>query len=233
MFSSYERGFFSQNGEDGVIEEILDRIGTATQPFMVEIACGDGAQCNGRYLVVSREFRGLFIDGRHQSACPDIQVVNEFVTRENVNELLDKYQVPQEIDVLSIDIDGNDYHIWKAIGRKARLVVMEYNANIPPTQEFVVDYDPKFSWQGDEYFGASLLSLAKLGEELGYTLVYCEKHGVNAFFVRKDLLTKLFPVTRMYRPPNYFGLGLRHKKSDKLDHLDRRTTTADPAPKEK
>ncbi len=82
-------------------------------------------------------------------------------------------------------------------------------------------YDPTFEWAGDEYYGAGLLSLTKLGEEKGYQLVYCEKHGVNAFFVRKDLVPLLFDPKKIYRPPNYFGLGLRHKPSSKLDGLDR------------
>jgi len=105
------------------------------------------------------------------------------VTAENINDLLQKYEVPVSFDLLSIDLDGNDYWVWRAVRRRPRVVVIEYNAHIGPADSRVIAYDPAFRWAGTDYFGASLRALRDLGQQKGYALVYCESTGTNAFFV--------------------------------------------------
>jgi hypothetical protein len=134
---------------------------------------------------------------------PAAGVSREFVTAENIETLLDKHGVPREFDLLSIDVDGNDFWIWKAIGRRPRVVVVEYNAAFGPGDSRAIVYDRDFRWDGTEYFGASLLALARLGREKGYDLVACDSRGVNAFFVRADAAAGRFetrPIERIYRP---------------------------------
>jgi hypothetical protein len=199
----FEQRFYSQNGEDGILKIIFDRIGSKNR-FCVEFGVRDGKECNTRYLIEKKGWSFLQMDcGDHDAQ----QIKKEKITAENINSLFEKYEVPVEFDLLSIDIDSYDYWVWKAInGYSPRVVVMEYNASIPPSRSLTVPYDSNMSWDGSDYFGASLLALARLGTSKGYTLICCESEGINAFFVRNDLLGKNFEiksVEEIYRPPHY------------------------------
>ncbi|MCI0764730.1 hypothetical protein [Bacillus sp. TL12] len=197
IINSYEKKFYSQNGEDGIIEEVFQRIGT-TNKFFVEFGVYDGSQCNSAYLVLSKQWSGVWIEGNeiayenlciNFSNCPNVRTAHKFITKANITRIFNDMNVPLEFDLLSIDIDGNDYWVWRALSEyKPRLVVIEYNAHFPPPQKMVIMYNPKFHWDGTSYFGASLTSLYELGGKLGYSLLGTDKNGVNAFFLRKDLV---------------------------------------------
>jgi hypothetical protein len=206
-----EKRVHSQNGEDGVIEALFATLGT-TNKYFVEFGSGDGIVCNGAYLV-EQGWTGLAMDGQGISKNPRLTVRKEFITAENINDLFRKYDVPAEFDLLSIDIDSNDFWVWQRITARPRVVVIEYNASIPPNESRTIVYDPKFVWNGSDYFGASLRALKELGRRKGYTLVHCERAGVNAFFVADDLLGADFKPLRIeeiYRLPNYGYQGRRH-----------------------
>jgi len=150
----------------------------------------------------------------------DIKI--EKVTAENIQHLFQKYKVPKNFDLLSIDIDYNDYWVWNAIvDYFPRVVVIEYNSSIPPTESRVVPYDPNAKWDGTNYFGASLLALTNLGLSKGYDLVGCDSRGVNAFFVKSDLIKgiKVNDIDKLYRPPQYGqivnGMHIGHPMSNK------------------
>jgi hypothetical protein len=163
-------------------------------------------------LLLERGWQGLMMDLRGESKNPRATVQREIICAENINLLFQKYRVSERFDLLSIDIDGNDFWVWREITARPRVVLIEYNANFPPDESRVIVYDPGFVFENTDYSGASLLALAKLGERKGYTLVYCESHGVNAFFVANEALPADFkprPIAEIYRPPNYFGRGLR------------------------
>ena len=198
--SAFERRIYSQNGEDGVIAEIFRRIGTGPR-FAVEFGVGDGSECMTRCLF-EQGWDVLQMDAR--AGPPPVK--HERITAENVNALFAKYGVPHGLDLLVIDIDGNDFWVWKAIDNayQPRLVVVEYNASIPPILARSVAYDPDLVWDGSTYFGASLLALSWLARAKGYDLVYCDNSGTNAFFVRSDVndLPALTP-TLAYREPRY------------------------------
>lgn len=128
------------------------------------------------------------------------------VTAENIQDLFQKYNVPKNFDLLSIDIDFNDYWVWKSIiDYSPRVVVIEYNASIPPNESKVVPYYPEAKLDGTNYFGASLLALRNLGLSKGYTLVGCDNNGVNAFFCKSELVRgfELKDIKELYRPPKY------------------------------
>jgi uncharacterized coiled-coil protein SlyX len=139
-----------------------------------------------------------------------------FVTTENINELLAEANVPPEFDLLSIDIDGNDYWIWQALtDYSPRAVIIEYNASFRPPRAWTMPYNPQHSWDGSNYYGVSLSALEKLGRQKGYRLVGCSSLGVNAFFVRADLVAGKFPNAEAgaryhYRPPRYNRLYFGH-----------------------
>lgn len=164
----FERSIFSQNGEDGVIEFILDQIGVESKQC-VEIGVEDGVQCNTRYLIQEKGFDGLMIDA---STTPGHEMIKqEWITTENVNQVFGKYEIPKKFDLLSIDIDGNDYWVWRALQYYPRVIVIEYNASVPPDESRAIPYDADFRWDGTDYFGASLLALQRLGRHKGYTLL--------------------------------------------------------------
>lgn len=215
----YEYQAYSQYGEDGILGEIFNRIGF-TNRFFIEFGVENGLECNTTLLLLN-EWRGLWIEAKsdhvqsiqklfsEKISEKSLQVINAFITAENIEEHFFKAKVPPDPDLLSIDIDRNDYHIWKAIRKyRPRVVSIEYNAVLPPGIKYVIEYDANLGWDGTSHFGASLSSLQLLGEEKGYSLVGCNFSGVNAFFVRDDLVGNLFssPFTaeNHYEPPRYF-----------------------------
>jgi hypothetical protein len=215
----FEAQVFSQNGEDGIIAEIFRRIG-ATDRFFVEIGAGHGIEGNTVYLL-RKGWKGIWIEAdpravrsiRTQFAAElesgQLRLVHSFVTRENAAGLLRDARVPAELDLLSIDVDRNTSHIWRALSEfRARVLVIEYNASIPASDEWEVPYDAEAVWDESSYFGASLKSLERLGAERGYVPVGCERTGLNAFFVRADAARDHFPgplnAEACYEPPRYF-----------------------------
>ena len=219
--NQFEFQIFSQSGEDGIIEEIFKRIGT-TNRYVVEFGVEDGGETNSTYLL-HQEWKGLWIDSSkknkiaiEKSFCTLIHegrlaMIQSFITAGNIESLFKQASVPAEFDLLSIDIDRNDYYVWKAItSYKPRVVIIEYNSIFRPGTDFIVKYDPTAMWDQTSYFGASLESYCKLADEKGYKLVGCNFIGSNAFFVRQDLAEKYFegPFTaaNFYEPSRYFLL---------------------------
>lgn len=212
--TAFEARVYSQNGEDGVLQALFRVLGT-TNRFFVEIGTGNGRECNSR-LLGEHGWRGVMLDAQEGAPPP---IVRAFVTAENVNDLLRRQGVPREFDLLSIDIDSNDYWIWEAVSDfSPRVVVTEYNASFPPPDRRAVVYEPTATWDGSNYFGASLQAFVDLAERKGYRLVGCESTGVNAFFVRSDLVDERMPgrtVEELYRPPAYGPEGRGHPPSDR------------------
>ncbi len=219
--NKYEFQAFSQSGEDGIIEEIFKRIGT-TNRYFVEFGVENGTETNSTYLL-HQEWEGLWIDGSKENKAAieqsfanlvqsgRLKMIQSFITAENIESLFKQASVPGEFDLLSIDIDRNDYHVWEAITNyKPRVVIIEYNAIFRPGTDFIVKYDPVAMWDQTSNFGASLESYCKLAGKKGYKLVACAFIGANAFFVREDLADKYFegPFTaaNFYEPPRYFLL---------------------------
>ncbi len=176
-----DRKTFSQNGEDGILEKILETIGT-TNKYFVEIGVGNADECNTR-LLRENGWKGLMLDSVHFN--PGKGIHREFVDAENVNLLFDKYHVPSGFDVLSIDIDGNDYWVWKAINSiyKPRVVIIEWNCSITPFRALTIPYSPNFAWDETCYYGASILALTRLGHDKGMALVAADRRATNLFFV--------------------------------------------------
>ena len=196
---------YSQNDEDGIISEIFKRIGT-TNKFFVEFGVQSGIESNCHYLLFLG-WKGLWIEGskkyfKRLQKCfskplstRQLVAINVFITTENINKLIgEDGKVNGEIDLLSIDIDGNDYWVWEKITCvKPRVVIIEYNAKFPPPAEWIMEYNPNHKWDGSDNHGASLKSLELLANRLGYSLVATNKNGANAFFVKNELASGLFP----------------------------------------
>lgn len=210
---------FSQSGEDGIIALIMAVIGSDSRKFL-EIGVESGLECNSAHLAKNCSWDGWMIEGdanlarlaqTHYENHPctwirDIRVIPTFVTRENINSLIKEHRIPENIDLLSIDIDGNDLWVWKEINTiKPRLVIMEYNASFGPDLSVTIPYNGKFVREG-AYFGASLRALVKVGKQKGYRFVGCNSAGINAFFVRNDLAAECLPelgIDAGYRQNTY------------------------------
>ena len=210
---------FSQFGEDGIIQFLVQRVPIENEIF-VEFGVGDYRESNTRFLLVHDNWRGLIMDSgesmqeflrstglawRH-----DIVAKTAFIDRDNINDLIRTAGFEGDIGLLSIDLDGNDYWILDAIDVVTpRIIVAEYKSTFGVAAAVTVPYDASFvrgekhwSWL---YWGASLAALAKLAGERGYALVGGNRAGNNAFLVRRDLLGDIpeVDVAEAYSPSRF------------------------------
>ncbi|MGL5361614.1 MAG: hypothetical protein ACRDBH_01945 [Bosea sp. (in: a-proteobacteria)] len=213
---------FSQACEDGCLAHIFGLIGEKSRTF-IEIGVGDGCE-NTTRLLLTLGWSGAWLEADPVEAAKlrnnfqkyiesgQLEVIEEIVTKENIQQILgDKYK---NVDLLSIDIDMNTYHVWKEMSFvNARVVCIEYNASFPPSIEFVVPYASNSAWNRTNWFGASLKSLYLLGQEKRMSLVGCDFFGINAYFVSDDEAKKVFPgpftPEQHYQPPRYNLLSKR------------------------
>lgn len=201
---------FSQTDEDGFLLYIFSLI-DFTNKKVVEICAGDGFQCNAANLIINHGWEGLLFDGNptnikigekiYNSLKSKIKIVpklvNAWITTENVNELITNSEFHGEIDLLSLDLDGVDYWIWKSINCiQPRVIILEYNKTRSAEESVTVPYNPNFQAQiiNDYYYcGASLKAFVKLGKKLNYRLVGSNTQQFNAFFLRNDIATDKLP----------------------------------------
>jgi hypothetical protein len=196
---------FSQFGEDGIIQYLIRRVPMADEAF-IEFGVEDYTESNTRFLLVNNNWRGLIIDGDPQLAShlrrdpiywrQELMAVSAFVTTENINGIFEAAGFRGDIGLLSVDVDGNDYWLWKAIAAvQPRIVVCEYNSlfgdRYSVSVPYRADFDKTRAHFSNLYFGASLPALCHLAEEKGYRFVGSNSQGHNAFFVRADVLGEL------------------------------------------
>lgn len=206
--SSAGYSVFSQFEEDGLILFILAVIGMKSERF-IEIGSDDGLNSNCANLALNFGWPGLFIDGNRRSVSRGQYFYKRYpnpfgdkpvfhagkVTRENINSIVESAGYVGEIDVLSIDIDGNDYWIWDALTVvNPRIVIIETHI-IYGDKDIIVPYDPDYSFPGrhPQYHGASPVAMIKLGNRKGYRLIGANKLGFNFIFLRNDEGVDAFP----------------------------------------
>ena len=193
---------FSQSGEDGVIQWLIHNIPIQSKRF-IEFGVQNYTESNTRFLLMHDNWSGLIMDGsqenmdyvKQDNICwmHDLKPVPAFITAENINTLIRDNGFDGEVGILSIDIDGNDYWVWKAISCvQADIVICEYNSRFGSERAVTIPYDPNFyrteAHSSNLYFGASIRALTLLGQQKGYALVYGNEIGSNLFFIRRELL---------------------------------------------
>ena len=215
-----EFSVFSQFGEDGIVQYLLNHVPIENKTF-IEFGVEDFFESNCRFLMMKDNWQGFVLDGSKQNIKRlqnsyfywryDLKAKQAFISRENVNDLLRESEFDQDLGILSIDLDGVDFFIWEAIDYyKPRILILEYNANFGPDREITVPYRSDFqrtkAHKSNLYWGASLRALEKLSVEKGYCLVGANSTGQNAFFVRKDLIREPLVelgTTKAFRPSLY------------------------------
>lgn len=227
---------YSQTDEDGIIEEIFNRI--PNNKSFLEIGVQNGTECNSLYLLL-KGWKGMWIEGNPKD-CKIIEkelnganfknklsVVNAFVDRDNIVKLFrqayDFLNVP-EIDFFSLDIDGNDYYIMEALLKNSifpKVVCVEYNAKFEPPLKLKIKYNRNYVWDWSDYLGCSLQSYVDLFQDFNYTLVCCNITGINAFFVRNDFAHefKSYSVTEQYQPYRFYLSPITLAQKPSLNYL--------------
>ena len=218
---------YCQCDEDGIIAEIFARIGTAGRTF-VEFGCGDGRENNTHALLLNG-WRGLWVDGNPDNAAfirkalskggdeARLLLYEGYVTLDNVEAIYERATDAfcsdgGRIDLLSMDLDGNDLHFLDRLERyRPRVICAEYNALLGPDIAASVEYDAAHAWKGDDYMGCSLAALVALLHARDYRLVSCNLGGSNAFFVESRLagLFGEYPPARLFQPARYHLIYLQ------------------------
>lgn len=278
LWRPFERSYFSQFGEDGVIQCLFGKIDRCTEKVpcrghpcrmaaaypkgqrFIEIGVDNGYQCNTRYLweqggwtgvgfnwpvpwewairkrstegFLRAKAEGMSVEQALKAAPPTsgpwmmYPLVEADVRPDNVNKLIEQ-NGGFGCRLLSIDIDGNDYWVLAALDwKKLRpdILVVEYRATLGWKDVKTVPYTPDFRWSGkDDWCGASLAAFVRLLGKKGYTLVYCGEAGLNAFFVRTDLVHwTVDTIENIYRPATHHrGHGYAHSpKWDEVPELE-------------
>jgi len=228
----------SQNDEYGLTFSLLRRIGMESRRF-IELGCGVRGG-NSAFLVQEMGWDGIMIDADESRVRrvarrfgPRVTALADWVTCENINDLLETHGFSGEVDVLSIDIDGNDYWIWDAIDVcTARLVIIEYNSAFGADAAVAVPYQADFDRRALKsvdpqwaslYYGAPLGALARLGEQKGYRLVATEPRGINAYFLRNDVGDSIpgWSVADAFHIPERYNILLARRDHDLLDFIRR------------
>lgn len=211
----FGRSVYSQFGEDGILEEIFRRLGVK-QGVCVEFGGYDGVTfSNTAYLIRNLGWRGFFIEideemsrliRKNYESYP-VTVVKDEVLPSNIEAHLESFSVSHDFDLLSIDVDGNDYWIWQAITKyRPKIIIIECNGAYLPHEEWIMPFDVEHRWRADAHYGASPAALAKLAKEKGYNFVCCEEQGANMIFVAQEWSGTL-PIQEFsgatWRPPRY------------------------------
>lgn len=203
---------FSQFEEDGLVLYLFSLLKSDNRTF-IEFGADDGINSNAANLHFHHDFTGLFLDGNPKaiergryfykkygnSAVKNPTFLEAMITAENINELITKGGLQGDVGFMSIDIDGNDYWVWKAIDCvKPEVVVIETH-NEFGLHDIIVPYDPEYFYPGKhpDYHGASPIAMTKLATQKGYRLVGSNALGFNFIFLREDLLNDIVPTVEV------------------------------------
>ena len=193
---SLRRDSFSNGREEQILAGYAaELLPSGHNRMAVDIGAGDGMRWSNTYALFLNGWKGVGIefDGRKfvklaraYKYFPDVYACRNRATPANIVPLLQSYETPTDFAVLSLDIDGNDYWVLRAILSQFRpqLIVTEINEKIPPPVRFVVKYNPDFQLR-HHFFGYSMAVLSDLCDEFGYVILNLEYN--NAFLAPKEL----------------------------------------------
>ncbi len=229
----YEFQVFSQFGDDGIIQFLLNNINVYNKKF-VEFGVENYEEANTRFLLECFSWNGLVIDSdishikyiKNQNYYWRNQLITscDFITKKNINLILQKNNSVGDIGILSIDIDGNDYWIWEEINIiNPSIVIIEYNARFGYEDSVTIPYNEDFNRkkikEGNIYYGASLSALSKLAKKKNYSLICTNSNGNNAYFVKNELLTSENNLIKEHTPKECFNINSFKENKDKNNNI--------------
>jgi hypothetical protein len=231
--SEVEFKVFSQWGDDGIIQWLTHNIAFPKQTF-VEFGVENYRESNTRFLMMNDNWSGLVLDGSQDNVSEivnseyfwkyDLSAKAAFIDTDNINDLLSASTQDKDVGILHIDLDGNDYWIWKAITTiSPTIAILEYNSVLGIDRAITVPYDKAFNrtaaHYSNLYFGASLRALHQLSEDKGYAFIGCNSAGNNAYFIRKDKLNDTVRETPLEKGYVLSKFRESRDKDGKLTHL--------------
>jgi len=208
----------SQAGEDGLIEYIFNKIGVDSK-FCAEIGAGKISNMPNCKHFMDNGWNGVMFEWKENKNPPEIRekynIKKEGITDKNINDVLSKYDMPKNVDFISLDIDGQDYYVWKSMEFKPKVFLVEFNEGLGPEDSRVMNYDPDHFRHRDKtyYYGASISAFKELGIEKGYTLL-C-KVGRNLVFILNEFLPE--KINRDVKVIHPEAIPESYKKRDKLN----------------
>lgn len=205
--SSWEFSGFSQNGEDGISDYLSSQLIEKNRYFF-EIGSSDGIENNTVWFAIAKKYSGIMIEGNRKLSERSGRIIeqfnigvnceNMFISQENIKQVinLSHHENP---DIFSLDIDGNDYYVMKALlenGFRPKICIVEYNSVFGPEKIATIPYAHDFFYlkahSSGLYYGVSIAAWKKLFFEKGYKFVTVDSRGVNAFFVEPTYFEKDF-----------------------------------------
>ena len=198
--SEVEFQVFSQFGDDGIIQYLVDKMPIHNRTF-IEFGVENYNESNTRFLLINNAWSGMVMDGDPQNVQQiksgqlysfyDLRAVQAFITKENINELIRSAGFHKQIGILSVDIDGNDYWVWKAINEiEPQIIICEYNSLFGFEDPITIPYQANFV-RGKvsplNFYGTSLKAACMLAKEQGYFFIGCNSAGNNAYFISEKL----------------------------------------------
>tara|TARA_Y100000588_G_C14170418_1_gene888867 strand:- start:435 stop:1298 length:864 start_codon:yes stop_codon:yes gene_type:complete len=229
----YSFSIYSQNLEDGIINEIFKRLKISTPTF---VEFGVSPTENNTLNLLLNEGKGVWVDATLKkyktqlSPVKNLHIIDKWITKNNIINIIKEAQSflnildSNDIDMISMDLDGNDYYFIKTIlksGVTPKLFCLEYNAKFPPKQKICIKYNINNVWEQDDYMGCSLQSYIELLKKFNYTLITCDIYGINSFFIRNDLVENfhIYNPEILYQPPRYFLSPSYKGHNSTLKHL--------------
>lgn len=221
---------FSQWGDDGIIQYLINYLEIENKTF-VEFGVEDYSESNTRFLLMNNNWTGLVIDGSEHHINNlkkneifwkyDLIAKSAFITVENINSLIETENIKGQIGLLHIDIDGNDYWIWRALTVVQPIImIVEYNSVFGCDRAITIPYESNFvrtnAHYSNLYAGASILALCDLAEEKGYAFVGSNSAGNNAYFIKKEFCKDL----KVLSPQEGYVLSKFRESRDKDGELN-------------
>ena len=183
---------YSQNSEEAYLEFILKNIGVTNKHF-VDLGAWDGVHLSNTKFLSEQGWSGLLVDGKDFDG-----VVKSFITKENILRTLKEHNTPEEFDLLSIDLDGNDWWILDKLlsEYKPRLIISEFNAEHPLHESKTIEYNPNFCFDNfSDYYGYTYGAGEKLAQKHGYTIIF-QNSDLNLYYLRNDLVNETPEFTK-------------------------------------
>ena len=235
--SDVEFQVYSQWGEDGIIDWLINKFPEIPKSFL-EIGTQDYRESNTRFLLINKNWDGFLIEA-DKAAIKDIKsqrvywkhnlrAINEFITKDNINNIIKKFNIPKKLGLLSLDIDGVDYWVLKKLSvLDPSIIICEYNSLFGQKKSVTVPYKENFirsdMHHSNLYYGASIKAFIDLMKKKNYFLIGTNSAGNNAFFVKKNIWNK---ARKLIINKKVFDSKFRESRNTKgeLTFLDKKSS---------